>query len=101
MAFRSICCLSVADATTFSMLMKALPLSDNDIEPSSKRGRRIENSHTNSGEDVRRQRSPRWERCSLHTIFKLPRSQRQKSGTHRRVQPRILTPRKHLLLDDT
>src|SRR5260370_986309 len=87
MALRSICCLSVADATTFSMLMKALPLSDNDRKPSSERGRSVEDSYDNSKNQNSRQRSPRWNRCSLYRIFKLARSHRKKSVLDRRVNP--------------
>src|SRR5437588_12721330 len=79
MALRSICCLSVADATTFSMLMKALPLSDNTGRPSSNRGRRVENSPPHSRKHDYRERSPRWERSSLYRIFKIARSRREKS----------------------
>src|SRR5437016_5726865 len=86
MALRSICCLSVADATTFSMLMKALPLSDNTGRPSSNRGRRVENSPAHSRKHDYRQRSPRWERSSLYRIFKIARSRREKSGPDRRIR---------------
>src|SRR5207253_11409999 len=77
---------SVADATTFSMLMKALPLSDNTGRPSSNRGRRVENCPAHSGKHDYRQRSPRWERSSLYRIFKIARSRREKSGPDDRVR---------------
>src|SRR5436853_2468754 len=81
MALRSICCLRVADATTFSMLMKALPLSDNYRRPVSRRGRRVGDSLDNSRKNDSRQRSPRWKLPSLYRVFKLARSQQEKIGT--------------------
>src|SRR5437667_10743751 len=87
MALRSICCLRVADATTFSMLMKALPLSDNYRRPVSRRGGRVDDSLDNSRKNDSRQRSPHWKRPSLYTVFKLARSQREKAGQDGRVEP--------------